>query len=146
MTTNDVTSKEREDFNNVIALYSILKANMSSLRIKQAVYRADEVAAEPLDFVLDVEVKAKRLLGEPIYMLFLRAVFNENLGVIPDHVKKALGRQWMSYGLGPEGTYRKLYFRIKNEQTRSFLKGQNGDHGSIAKVDASTGLDDAATA
>jgi len=100
--------------------------------------RADELEPQPIDFVIDVEIKAKRLLGEPIYNLFLRAVFNENLDLLPESTREALGENWISYGLGPEGTYRKLFFRVKNEQIRSFLKEQNGDHGSIAKFDRST--------
>lgn len=143
MTTNVVSKSERdmEKFNNVIALYSILKANTASLRVKQAIMRADEMDPLPIDFVIDVETKAKRLLGEPIYNLFLRAVFNENLELLPEYTREALGHEWSSYGLGPEGWYRKLYFRIKNEQVRSFLKEHNGDHGSIAKFDRSTGLE-----
>lgn len=115
-----------EAFNNVVSLYSILKANSTALRVKQAVYRADEVESQPIDFVIDVEIKAKRLLGEPIYNVFLRAVFNEELEILPEYTREALGRNWISYGLGPEGAYRKLYFTVKNAQTRSFMKEQNG--------------------
>ncbi len=125
-----------EAFNNVVALYAVLKAN-TSLRVKQAIIRADELEAQPIDFVIDVELKAKRLLGEPIYNLFLRAVFNENLDLLPESTREALGKDWISYGLGPEGTYARLYFHVKNEQIRSFLKEQNG----ITKFDRSTGLE-----
>ena len=130
-----------ETFNTVAALYTVLKANAASLRVKQSIMRADELEPQPIDFVIDVEIKVKRLLGEQIYNLFLRAVFNENLDLLPESTQEALGKDWDSYGLGPEGTYAKLYFRIKNEQVRSFLKEQNGDHGSIAKFDGSTGLE-----
>lgn len=121
-----------DTFSNVTALYTILKASAASLRIKQAIMRADELEPQPIDFVIDVEIKTKRLLGEPIYNLFLRAVFNENLDLLPEYTQAALGRDWLSYGLGPDGTYRKLYFKIKNEQVRSFL---------IEKFDRSTGLE-----
>jgi hypothetical protein len=143
MTTHEIEQKKRdmESFLNVVALYSVLKSNTATMRVKQAIMRANELEPQPIDFVIDVEIKVKRLLGEQIYNLFLRAVFNENLDLLPEHVQEALGKDWSSYGLGPEGTYAKLYFRIKNEQVRSFLKEQNGDHGSIAKFDGSTGLD-----
>ena len=132
MQTSEMKQKERdmEAFNNVVALYTDLKN--TSLRVKQATIKADELEAQPIDFVIDVELKAKRLLGEPIYNLFLRAVFNENLDLLPESTREALGENWISYGLGPDGTYRKLYFRIKNEQIRSFL---------IKKFDRSTGLE-----
>jgi hypothetical protein len=139
MTNHEVEAKERdmEMFDNVVALYSVLKANAYSMRVKQAVMVDDEVEAQPIDFVIDVEIKTKRLLGDPIYNLFLRAVFNENLDLLPEYTRKALGRDWNSYGLGPDGTYRRLYFKIKNEQVRSYLKENNG----IAKFDNSTGLE-----
>ena len=140
MTTNEQEKWKRdmENFNNVVALYTALKHDTSSLRIKQAIYRADEVQAQPLDFVLDIEIKAKRLLGQTIYDLFLRSVFNDNLELMPEYMRETLGREWISYGLGPDGTYRRLYYTVKNEQVRSFLKER--DNGAIAKFDRSTGL------
>jgi hypothetical protein len=142
MTSDVISKKERdmESFDSVVALYSILKANMASLRVKQAIYKAGEMEAQPLDFVIDVEIKVKRAVGQMFYDLFLRAVFNENLDLLTEYMREALGRTFTEYGLGPEGTYAKLYFRIKNEQVRSFLKENNG----ITKFDRSTGLDAAA--
>ena len=128
MTIREVAQKERdlEAFNNVVALYYILKSNSTALRVKQAVYRADEVAALPLDFIIDVEIKTKRMLGESYYQLFLRAVYNEETEILPEYMREALGRLFQEYRLGPDGAYRKLYFLVKNEQTRSFMKEQNG--------------------
>lgn len=128
MTIREVAQKERdlEAFNNVVALYYILKSNSTALRIKQAVYRADEVAALPLDFIIDVEIKTKRMLGESYYQLFLRAVYNEETEILPEYMREALGRLFQEYRLGPDGPYAKLFFAVKNEQTRSFMKEQNG--------------------
>ena len=112
-----------ESFNAVVALYSILKSNSSSLRVKQAVYRADEVTAEPIDFILDVEIKAKRAVGQRFYDMFLRAVYNENLDLLSDTLRETLGSTFIEYGLGPDGTYRRLFYSIKNDQMRSYLKG-----------------------
>jgi hypothetical protein len=121
--------KERnmEAFNSVVALYSVLKPNIMSLRVKQAIYRADEVAAEPVDFLIDVELKTKRLVGQRFYDIFLRAVLNENLEILSETLREALGRTFVEYGLGPDGAYARLYYKIKNDQIRSYMKEQNGN-------------------
>lgn len=128
MTTTEVTQKQgwMDLFNSVVALYYVLKANSTSLRVKQAVYRADEVAAQPLDFLIDVEVKTKRTLGQPFYDLFLRAVYNEDTEILPEYMRESLGRVYQEYRLGPDGPYAKLYFTVKNDQVRSYMKEQNG--------------------
>ena len=112
-----------ETFDNVVALYSLLKTNSMSLRTKQAVYRQDEVAAEPLDFLIDVEVKVKRAVGQRFYDIFLRAVYNENIEILSETLREALGRTFLEYGLGPDGAYARLYYKIKNDQIRSYMKG-----------------------
>jgi hypothetical protein len=140
MTINEAAQKERnmDNFNAVVALYSILKFNATALRVKQVVYRADEVDAQPIDFVVDVEIKAKRLLGEPIYMVFLRAVFNEDLDILPENTREALGCYWHSYGLSVDGAYRRLYYSVKNEQVRSFLKEKNNGSTGIFRTTDTT--------
>jgi hypothetical protein len=127
MTTIDKQQRERnmESFNAVIALYSILKANSRSLRVKQVLYRADEAECLPVDFLIDVEVKAKRAVGQTFYDMFLRAVYNENTEILSETLREALGRTFLEYGLTPDGAYRRLYYSIKNEQIRSFLKEAN---------------------
>ena len=124
-TINEVTQKQSwmETFDNVVALYSLLKTNSMSLRTKQAVYRQDEVAAEPLDFLIDVEVKVKRAVGQRFYDIFLRAVYNENIEILSETLREALGRTFLEYGLGPDGAYARLYYKIKNDQIRSYMKG-----------------------
>jgi hypothetical protein len=111
MTIREVELKRRmiKEFNAVTALYTMLKSNPTALRAKQVLYRSGEIDPLPIDFAIDVEIKAKRLLGAPIYLVFLRAVFNENLEIMPEYVREALGREWLSYGLGPDGAYRKLF-------------------------------------
>src|ERR1700758_4123066 len=129
MTRLEAAQKERnmEMFRNIVALYYVLKAGSMSLRVKQAVYRADEVQAQPIDFLIDVELKSLRMLGGPIYQIFLRAVYNENLELLPECTREALGKMWMENGLGPEGSYKKLYFQVKNEQMRSFIRKVEDD-------------------
>ena len=125
MTTREVELKHSwmEAFNCVVALYSVLKANSMSLRVKQVVYRADEAEALPVDFILDVELKVKRTVGQRFYDIFLRAVYNENIEILSETLREALGRTFAEYGLGPDGTYARLYYKIKNDQVRSYMKG-----------------------
>ena len=125
-----------EAFNSVVALYSILKSNSSSLRVKQAVYRADEVTAEPVDYILDVEIKVKRAVGQRFYDMFLRTVYNENLDLLSETLRETLGSTFLEYGLGPDGTYRRLFYSIKNAQMRSYLKGANS-----GRLDTDAGAD-----
>ena len=128
MTIKEVAQKSDllETFGSVVALYSVLKANSMSLRVKQAVYRADEVESLPIDFLIDVELKTKRLVGQQFYDMFLRSVFNENTEILSEALREALGRTFTEYGLGPDGAYRRLYYSVKNDQIRSYLKEQNG--------------------
>ena len=127
-----------ENFSNVTALYAVFNEGRGSLRAKHIVPhfspnndRLDislEVEALPIDFLMDVELKAKRALPLPIYEMFLRLAFGGNLEVLPEAAKLILGKAWLEYNLGVEGAYRNLYFKTKNEQIRSYLKGLN-EHG-----------------
>lgn len=131
MTTSEVTQKQSrmEAFDNVVALYYVLKSNSMSLRVKQAIFRQDEVEAQPTDFIIDVELKASRLVGQRFYDMFLRTVYNESTDVLSKTLREALGQTFIEYGLTPEGAYRRLYYRVKNEQMRSYMKGtDNGTY------------------
>ena len=112
-----------EAFASTVALYSALKANSMSLRVKQVVYRADEAEALPVDFLIDVELKTKRAVGQRFYDIFLRAVYNENLDLLSEALREALGRTFLEYGLGPDGAYARLYYKVKNDQVRSYMEG-----------------------
>ena len=125
MLTFEQQQKERnlEAFASTVALYSVLKTNSMSLRVKQVVYRADEAEALPVDFLIDVELKARRAVGQRFYDMFQRAVYNENPEVLSETVREALGRTFLEYGLGPDGAYARLYYKVKNDQVRSYMKG-----------------------
>lgn len=117
-----------EEYACVQALYQVLNEGRDSLRVKRAEYHGDETLAAPLDFLLDVEIKAKCTLSEVYYFMFLR-----NPELIPEHLKKELGRVYVEYGLGPEGAYRTLFFRARNDQIRSYMKGvYNGINGTFS--------------
>jgi hypothetical protein len=68
----------------------------------------------------------KRAVGQRFYDIFLRAVYNENLEILSEEIREALGRTFLEYGLGPDGAYAKLYYKIKNEQVRSYMRENNG--------------------
>jgi hypothetical protein len=57
--------------------------------------------------------------------------------LLPDAAKLLLGKVWTEYGLGVEGSYRRLYYNTKNEQIRNYMKGKINDD-STAIVRAGT--------
>jgi hypothetical protein len=118
-----------ESFSSVMALYQTLRGNPSALRVKRAVAKGGEIEALGIDYLLDVELKAGRVLSYPDYFQWLRLADTENYTLVPEENKVAMGRTWKEYGLTEEGAYRMLYFREKNNQMRGYLmKGKlNGD-------------------
>jgi hypothetical protein len=111
-----------EEFNNVTALYDTFIQQRSTLRGKRAEYNGYEVEALPIDFVADVEIKAKRALPEDLNLMFLRLAEGGNLELLPQAAKLILGKAFKEYGLGVDGSYSRLYYTTKNEQVRNFLK------------------------
>lgn len=148
MLTINETQKQRwfEEFSVVSALYQVFNEGRESLRTKQAIYRCDEVEGLPLDFLFDVELKAKRVLPGPLYYMFLRLASSGNLAVLPDAAKILLGKVWEEFGLGVEGSYRTLYFKTKNDQVRNFLKGLNGNITEGLELFGGIGITDPDTA
>lgn len=118
-----------EQFNDVAELYQIHNEGRGTLRAKQVTLDADnEAEALPLDFLIDVELKAARVLPQPLFDMFLRLVEVSELRLLPDAAKLLLGKVWTEYNLGVEGSYRRLYFNTKNEQIRNYMKGKlNGE-------------------
>jgi hypothetical protein len=112
-----------ETFGCVMALYSALQEGRDLLRIKQATIRQDgEVEALALDFLIDVELKGSRALPFPEGQMFTRMVQAGNHDILPSDMKTFLGSVFTWYNLGPDGAYRKLYFKTKNYQVRQALK------------------------
>ena len=111
-----------ETFKNVIALYTSLVENRQNMRAKQAELNMNgEVTAEPMDFLFDCEMKAKRVLTQRQYTFF--RVFSENgmPQLIPVDIQLALGTVWYETKLDIDGPYRSLYFRVKNRMDREHL-------------------------
>jgi hypothetical protein len=115
-----------ETYDAVLALYMVLRGTPGALKVRRAQYR-DEVEALPLDYVLDVEIKTKRTAG-PYYGMWQRLANAEHPELLPPWLKEELGHTYTEWGLSEEGAYRKLFFKVKNDQMRRVSKGKlNGD-------------------
>lgn len=112
-------ARPEDTFKNVIALYCALIENRQNMRVRQAVLNMNgEVTAEPLDFLLDVEKKAQRVLTPRQYTLFYVYSLHSTPELIPTDVQLALGTVWYENELDIDGPYRTLYFRVKNKLER----------------------------
>jgi hypothetical protein len=69
--------------------------------------------SDPLDLVMDVELKAKRTLGagSPDYSMFLRILAEEDPRLLPEDMRLKLGQAFKA--LGSDGIYADLYFSAK---------------------------------
>ena len=104
-----------EIYDNVVTLYSTLRATPGAVRVKHTEYH-DGVPAEPLDFCLDVEMKTKRAVGVYYYEMFKRLALIQEAGLLPEDVKLDLGISFLDYGLGVDG--HTLGFIIKPKTSR----------------------------
>ena len=105
----------RDVFQNVLTLYTVLKAQPSQ-SIRRAELRQGEVTAEAVDFIADVEIKAKRALTPAQYRLLMISVSNEALENVPRDVQQQLGLMFLRSNLNFDGDYRVLYYKAKNNR------------------------------
>ncbi len=105
-----------EVYSNVLALYCVLKKEGRPLSIRRAELRQGEVTAEAIDFIADVEVKAKRILTIAQYQRFMRLAAQDRYNEVPPKYKQALGVLFLRSAMNYDGDYRVLYFRAKNNQ------------------------------
>lgn len=112
-------------FRNVSALYATLIEGRNQMRVRRVELNMNnEVSAEPLDFLCDVESKAKRTLSPRQYTLFQCFAKASATQLTSLEVQLALGEIWYKTGLDLDGTYASLYFRIKNAQARESMKAR----------------------
>jgi hypothetical protein len=109
---------EYEDvYSNVLALYCTLKGSPKPQSIKRAELNASgEVTAEAIDFIADVELKAKRQLNSTQYRLFLKFAAEEKYESVPKSLKQLLGLRFLRSDLNYDGAYRVLYYKAKNNK------------------------------
>ena len=105
----------RDTYMNVMTLYAVLKAQPSQ-SIHRAELRQGEVAAESVDFLSDVEIKAKRILSPAQYSLLMSHVAEERIDSVPKDVQEQLGLMFLRSKLNYDGDYRVLYYRAKNNR------------------------------
>lgn len=121
-------SHEDNVYNEVMALYAAIKDTPGAIRVKRAEMRQGEVQAEPLDFLIDVELKAKRALdvrgaGWPLWQAVLDDP--QSYASLWLHAREEIGKVFQQYGLGVDGAYRMLYFRVKNH-SQNFQEEPSG--------------------
>lgn len=105
----------RDTYMNVMTLYAVLKAQPSQ-SIHRAELRQGEVAAESVDFLSDVEIKAKRILSPAQYSLLMSHVAEERIDSVPKDVQEQLGLMFLRSKLNYDGDYRVLYYKAKNNR------------------------------
>lgn len=140
-------SRAEDTFRNVIALYVTLIDNRAALRVRSTGSNANnnlftvnpggsvtvtqgqvkrllekgvisKSPAETMDFIIDVETKAKRILSVKNYALFQYYSAASAPQLIPLEAQLALGSEWYKKDMDVDGPYASLYFRVKNEQDR----------------------------
>ena len=113
-------------FEAAAALYSTLKDNQGSFKIRRAEIKQDgEIIPDPIDFCIDFELKASRALPWMEYQTSLRIIAANNAEILSPEIKLVLGRMFTECNMGVDGAYRKLYHVTKNDQVRSAMRGTN---------------------
>lgn len=79
--------------------------------------KSGHVQELPIDFLMDVEIKAKRTLADDPYALgawwgILRKP--ENYPTMPVKTRERLGKVFEETRLGPSGDYKSLFFKAVN--------------------------------
>jgi hypothetical protein len=116
----DKTEKYQHVFESVFALYQVVKTAQEEhgLPLRRAAIRSNgEVAAEAIDFLCDVELKAKRVLFPTEF-----EVFKAGLD-LPVAAKIDLGEMFYRCRLGMGGDYKNLYFHVKQVMDSKPLSG-----------------------
>lgn len=147
MTEFDSTgvSQAEQVFTEVLALYSVLKGS-PIVKVKRAQMKGGEVAAEPLDFIMDVELKGDRVVAygsqHDYFLWHLLKTDPEGLTEgryeVPAYLREMLGQSFLEHRLGIDGDYRTLYYRAKNNSDREARK-HAGDRTNYDSVPDSTG-------
>lgn len=116
MTDNAKIQSQRneETYTSVMALYAALK-DIGQFRVKRAQVRQGEVPAEAIDFICDVEIKAKRSTVNPVAWHRI-LTYPETYLELSKEDKRALGKVFKCGQLDVSGPYKKLYFKAKNQR------------------------------
>lgn len=108
-------------YGEVMALYAALQ-DAGGFQVRRADMKQGEVKAEPMDFCIDVELKAKRALltGNPDYYAvgeWVTVMYHpDTYAQVSVSTREVLGLAFEKGRLGIDGDYRTLFFRVKNQQ------------------------------
>lgn len=107
--------KNEEVYTSVMALYAALK-DIGQFKVRRAQVRQEEVPAEAIDFICDVEIKAKRSNVDTVAWQFILAYPETYLDLSKEN-KQTLGKAFKIGQLDVGGPYKKLFFRAKNQRS-----------------------------
>jgi len=128
-TQRDARRRLEAVYENTMSLYAALKD--TSFDLRRAEYKNNGVAAEPIDFICDIELKARRHLSPQQYPLWAVVLIDpEQYKYVPERIRQILGRVFEQNKLDMSGDYKKLYFMVKNQKLREELSPKedlNGD-------------------
>jgi len=117
----------KEAYLAAMAAYAIIRTT-NLAQVRRAEMRQGEVKAEPIDFVCDVETRAKLTLTDHNELLLWWDVLEEpdRYPGLPEYMQEELGLAFTLFDLGISGPYRQLYFRLKNQSDRRRLNATQG--------------------
>lgn len=110
--SNKTIRHQEQVFDDVTALYHALQSSHSVCVRRAQLNLRGEVNAEPIDFICDADIKAKRV-GYCLSTLLLSDV--------PHAVKTIVGKAFLEGGLHLDGPYKTLYFRVRNQAARNSM-------------------------
>lgn len=102
-------------YREVMALYTAL-VDSQDFKVRRAEMKQGEVKAEPIDFVMDVDLKASRYLNSTGNGILWGIVMQQPEYKLPLNLREGLGEVFFLSNLGIEGHYKTLYFRTKNKK------------------------------
>ncbi len=116
MSENKVEAQLYQDcFLNVMALFTALKGQPSR-GVRRAELKQGEVTPEAIDFIADVEIKAKRTLKSYDYTRLMHLASLDRYQEAPIDLQNELGQVFLKNDLNYDGDYRVHYYRAKNNQ------------------------------
>ena len=121
-----------DTFLNVMTLYGVLKVQPTQ-SVHRAELRQGEVTAEAVDFLADVEIKAKRVLTPTQYRLLMKFVEEEKLESVPKIVQQQLGLLFLRSNLNYDGDYRVLYYKAKNNRLQDREEPMHFPEGEVTE-------------
>jgi hypothetical protein len=104
-----VPSDDAQRYLRSFALVARLYQHFRSQDLLPAKNHFGRTPPSELDFVIDVENVAKRILTHSDYTEFLRVRLSDQLWLLPKRTRFILGAAWARAGLGTDGDYRSLY-------------------------------------